>query len=39
VHLDAPARLLGTVQPVRITEGKLLSLTGTVVPADAEVAA
>lgn len=39
VHLDAPARLLGTVQPVRITEGKLLSLAGTVVLADAEEAA
>jgi tRNA-2-methylthio-N6-dimethylallyladenosine synthase len=39
VHLDAPARLLGTVQPVRITEGKLLSLAGTIVLADAEEAA
>ncbi|MGO1075460.1 tRNA (N6-isopentenyl adenosine(37)-C2)-methylthiotransferase MiaB [Inquilinus sp. CA228] len=39
VHLDAPARLLGTVQPVRITEGKLLSLTGSAMLADAEEAA
>ncbi|WP_281171516.1 tRNA (N6-isopentenyl adenosine(37)-C2)-methylthiotransferase MiaB [Inquilinus limosus] len=39
VHLDAPARLLGTIQPVRITEAKPLSLTGTVMPAAAEEAA
>ena len=31
VHLDAPARLLGTIQPVRITEAKPLSLTGDIV--------
>jgi tRNA-2-methylthio-N6-dimethylallyladenosine synthase len=29
VHLQAPARLLGTIQPVRIIDAKQLSLTGT----------
>ena len=29
VHLQAPAHLLGTIQPVRIIDAKQLSLTGT----------